>query len=218
MDAKAIQDIATDILQHNSAQNEIISGLCALLKEGLSEVESENEWAEDVEKVLNALQKRRLDYENHRFNQKNGYNVRQNSPYAGPIGEAKIDIEVPGEEMSPEDIARHFNEAPKRKKKRNKKSKAMTLEEIEAWEKAQDNSNDIYKVSARIKNLARSSDASLTAVGDMLCNTYTHVAKSFYDFAETISDKETKIKLIELIKKNEIMPAQFIAAIKNGAR
>lgn len=244
LDAKALEDISRDILQHDRAQCELIAGLCALLREGLNEVDSENEWAEDVEKVLNAMRSRRLDYENHRFNQKNGYKVNQNSPYAANetlnkspatpdhvvetvlksgridlMGEAQLNsVEAGfGGEMDEADIARHFDEQPKKKKK-PKKTKQMTLEELESLEKAMDNSNDIYKVSARIKNLARGTDASLTGVGDMLCNTFTHVAKNLYDFADTISDKETKLKLIELIRQNENMPAQFIAAIKNGVR
>lgn len=244
LDSQALEEIARDTLQHDKAQRELISGLLDLLKEGLNEVDSENEWGEDVEKVLSAMRSRRLDYENHRFNQKNGYKVNQNSPYAADetlnnspasldhvvgtvlksgridlMGEAQLNaVEASfSEEMGEADIARHFDEQPKRKKK-PKKVKNMTLEEINALEKAMDNSSDIYKVSARIKNLARGTDASLTSVGEALCNSYTHVAKSLYDFADTIQDRETKVKLIELIRKSEEMPGQFIAAIKNGVR
>lgn len=89
----------------------------------------------------------------------------------------------------------------------------MTPEEVKEWEKEQDNSDDIYKIVARVKNHARSKSATLTPVGDALCNTYTHVIKSFYDFANSLTDKNDKIRLIELIRKNETMPGDFIMAV-----
>lgn len=120
-------------------------------------------------------------------------------------------------EMNEHELANHFKEnAPK--KKVVVEPKLETKEDIEAWEKAQDNSNDIYRISARVKNLARGADASLTPVGEALCNTYTHVLKELYDFAETVKNKKTKAKLLEILRKNEVMPGNFIAAVKNGVR
>jgi len=90
-----------------------------------------------------------------------------------------------------------------------------TLEEIEAWEKANNDSNDIYRLSARVKNLAViEGKASLTPVGAMLCNTYTHVLKALYDFSETIQDKAVKDRLVEILRNSESMPAKFILASK----
>lgn len=88
----------------------------------------------------------------------------------------------------------------------------MSIDELKEWEEKQDNSNDIYKIKARVANLARGGGASLTPVGEMLCNAFVHVAKDLYDFAETISDPAVKAKLIELIRKHENMPANLIAA------
>lgn len=70
---------------------------------------------------------------------------------------------------------------------------------------------DIYEVSARIKNLAREAAGSLSPVGDVLCNTYTHVVMALYNFSETLApgDKE---RLKDLIRANENMPANVIAA------
>src|SRR5271166_880769 len=92
-----------------------------------------------------------------------------------------------------------------------------TAEEMEEWERKQENSNDIYKISARVKNLARGSGGSLTSVGDMLANSYTHVLKSLYDFAETIPEPY-KEKLIELIRFHEKMPADVIASAGVGVK
>jgi hypothetical protein len=94
----------------------------------------------------------------------------------------------------------------------------MSLEEIEEWEAKQDNSNEIYKIAARVKNLARGGSLNLTPAGEALCNTFVHVAKELYDFAEKIEDKDLKIKLTELIRKHENMPATLIAAMGAGRK
>lgn len=87
----------------------------------------------------------------------------------------------------------------------------MTPDEAEAFEKEQDNSNDIYKVSARIKNQAReAANGNLTRVGDALCNLHTHVTMSYYMLAETIADPEIKKRLLELARTNESMPADLL--------
>jgi hypothetical protein len=61
---------------------------------------------------------------------------------------------------------------------------------------------DLYALAARIKNLARQNDASLTPMGEAMCNLYIHVINDFYGFAETIPEPH-KTKLIELIKSKE---------------
>lgn len=126
--------------------------------------------------------------------------------------------------MSEADVAALFNEKPK-KKKRQKPQKPVeemtTMEEIKAMEAAHDNSNDIYRVSARIKNLARFGDgpvATLTPAGEALCNTFTHLIVELYTFADTVKNKAVRAKLLEIIKKNEALPGNFIAAMKNGVK
>jgi len=52
----------------------------------------------------------------------------------------------------------------------------------------------------------------------MLCNTFVHVLKSIYDFADSIEDKDTKIKLIEIMRRHENMPANLIAAAGAGVK
>ena len=122
-----------------------------------------------------------------------------------------------GEEMSEEELGRHFNQRRvKKKKDEPKRPHQMTMEEILAWEAKQDNSNDLYKIKARVANLARGGNASLTKQGEMLTNCYVHVLKAFYDFAETIEDKTVKISLINLIRSNEGMPGNLIAAAGAG--
>lgn len=88
----------------------------------------------------------------------------------------------------------------------------MTRDEVEAWEKAQDNSNDLYKVAARVKNLARDNGGSLTHVGDILCNSYVHVLLALYKFAENLQDEDTKNKLVALIRSHESLPRDIINA------
>lgn len=224
LDNQAIEEISRDILLHHRYQNDVITKLINFLLEAMGD--EDMDW-HDAQVFLKTMGIRKTEYETHRFNQKNGHNVKTNSPFAAdprdsgvaitPMEENRLNAEEKefGEEMSEEDLAEHFN-IPKPKKKKGKSINKMSLEEIESWEKAQDNSNDIYKVSARIKNLARTGGANLTPTGEILCNTYTHVVKGFYDFAESIEDADTKIKLIELIKKSEAMPGTLMAAVNAG--
>lgn len=117
-----------------------------------------------------------------------------------------------GTPMSPEELAQYFKEQPPKLQK-EMDFVGMTKEQIEDWERKQDNSNDIYKIAARVKNLARVDGlASLTPTGEILCNTYTHVIKAFYDFADTLQDKNEKIRLYQLIQVNENMPGRLISA------
>ena len=137
-----------------------------------------------------------------------------------------------GGTMSEEELAEYFKEKPTKPKsiewepeydQKTGKMKPMPMEvaeKIVEAEKRADESNDIYKISARIKNLVRAtgSGATLTDAGERLANTYIHVAKAFYDFAETIPDEAVRKKLIELIRKHESMPADFIFAMSNSIR
>lgn len=86
----------------------------------------------------------------------------------------------------------------------------MTLEELKALEFQQDNSNDLYKVKARVANLARNGTLSLTPVGEMLVNSYVHVLLDLYGFAESITDENVKIQLINKIRSHEDMPGKLI--------
>ena len=122
-----------------------------------------------------------------------------------------------GEEFSEEEMANQFNEPPPMRLP-TKSLKEMTKDEIEGLESAADNSNDLYKIKARVTNLARGGGAALTPQGEMLANTYVHVLKSFYDFAETIHDRTIRNNLVRLIRKHEDMPANLIAAAGAGVR
>lgn len=94
----------------------------------------------------------------------------------------------------------------------------MTKAELEEWENQQNNSTDIYKIKARVANLARKNGASLTPVGEMMINSFVHLFKALYDFSDSIQDKETKTKLIELVRKHENVPAQLIATVTPKGR
>jgi hypothetical protein len=198
------------------------------------------DWYKEADKFIKLQDKIKLDHDNRLFNEKNGISEKQSSIALTPeiannssstilgVNTMITDPEQNkqlnkqeasfGEELSENDIASHFNERPRKKKSGVDLSektpfKYMTLEQINEWERKQDNSNDIYKVKARVSNLARGSGASLTPVGEALCNSFVHVLKSLYDFAETIPDKSLRISLIEKIKSNEGMPGTLIAAM-----
>lgn len=207
LDDEGIESITKDLLQSHLAQQKTIEKLSNQLSKAISYIEND-EWYEETTTLIKNIHVRNIDFANLRFNQQNGYKTEEISPYL----EGGHDTP-----MTEEELAKHFGEVLPKKKKVQDVSK-MTLEEITEWESKQENSNDIYKVAARIKNLARDGKANLTPVGEMLCNTFVHVLKSFYDFAETISDKEIKIKLIELTRKQEAMPGNFIAAAHSGVK
>lgn len=61
---------------------------------------------------------------------------------------------------------------------------------------------DLYSLAARVKNLAREDDASLTPIGESLCNLYIHILMDFYKYAETLPEPH-KTKLSELIESKE---------------
>lgn len=113
-----------------------------------------------------------------------------------------------GPSMSVSEVAKIFNVPTPAKEK--DEPLPTTEEELKAWEDKHNNSLDIYKIAARVKNLARIS-GPLTPVGEMMCNTYVHVLKALYEFADTLSS-EDKERLIKLVMRHEDMPANLIAA------
>lgn len=142
-----------------------------------------------------------------------------------------------GEEMSEADLARHFNESTKRNRPKETKPRRLKdmsqseinhtspeelqklVDEAEEEEHRQENSTDIYKIKGRIQNLAVSiSGGNLTPVGEMMVNSFVHVVKDLYDFADTLTDNEIRNKLIEKVKKHESMPGTLIAAASAGVK
>lgn len=206
------------------------------------------EWYIEAQKLIALQKKLKADHETRIFNARNGHLdpaiVKIDSPIdvgaIPPIGQVtyvpgvKITPELDaklteaeaefGAEMSEDELARHFRERPQKKINHgvdmSKKNpfKGMTLQEIEAWEAKQDNSNDIYKIKARVQNAVSATGGALTSVGEMMVNSFVHVAKDLYDFADTLPDKETRIRLIERVRKHESMPATLIAAVAGGVK
>jgi hypothetical protein len=226
IDEKGVQELASNIVKNHQAQEQLIAKLTDFLRLAMSELDLEDahededlEWVEDAVRLVESLQKRQIEFANLRFDQSNGHKPDVLSPYEIEVNYSKKVEEEVDKEWSEEELAKHFGEPkPVKKKELTKRKLAkMSLEEIESWEKAQDNSNDIYKVSARVKNLARAA-GNLTAQGDMLCNTFTHVLMAFYDFASRLEDKDTKIRLTELTRSKEGMPADFIGAAQANVK
>lgn len=110
-------------------------------------------------------------------------------------------------QMTNRDAANHFGVAvPVEKTVPDFKSKEEALK----WEKDELESSDIYRIAARVKNLARSGGGSLTPVGEQMCNLYVHVMKHFYDFADTLSEPKRE-EMRELLRKHEEFPGQLIS-------
>lgn len=112
------------------------------------------------------------------------------------------------DQMSKAEIAALFDEVLKEELP----NLPATMEELE---KLEDESNDIYKVAARIKNEVRLvSGKALTKAGEMFCNEYVHVCLSFYRFSETLPEPK-KQELKDLVRKSENVPARLVVAGKN---
>jgi hypothetical protein len=91
-------------------------------------------------------------------------------------------------------------------------------QEVLELEKQQDDSTDIYKLAARVKNLARVGDpsrgvGSLTPAGESLCNLYVHVLKSLYSFSETLESPKRE-ELYNLVRSHEGMPGELLKLMK----
>lgn len=248
IDAITTEHLLGQLITHERAQRALITSLSLLLADAMAAAEYDDEgWYVEAKAFLKAQKQLKADHETRLFNEKNGH-AEKNETKLTPETANKayqntmpafglVNIEDPelaqklnqteskfGEELSESELERMFGE---KKKPRLKKGvdleevnpfHNMTLEEINKWEAEQNNSNDIYKVKARVANLARSSGGSLTPVGEMMVNTFVHVVMDLYAFADTIPDKEMRIKLIERVRKHEGMPGTLIDAATAGVR
>jgi hypothetical protein len=92
------------------------------------------------------------------------------------------------------------------------------VKEYEEEEAKAEASIDIYKIKARVANLARGPGVSLTPQGEQLCNVFVHVLKSLYEFASKIEDQHIRSDLNKLIRSHEGMPGTLIAAAGAGVK
>lgn len=216
----------SEVLEHEKSQQFLIAKMASILHDAVhctSEDDAQQPWYAEADKLLEDLKYLKNYHESRRFNEAN-HKAQQPKEQDGPIVSASpaiedADFDLAQSEMSEDDLARHFKEKKNRKQvEKPKPLEKMSLDEIESWEKQQDNSNDIYKIKARVANLARGPGVSLTPQGEMLCNTYVHVLKALYDFAETIEDKTIKIALTKAIRDQEGMPGTLISAAGAGVK
>ena len=77
---------------------------------------------------------------------------------------------------------------------------------------------NIYRIKARIGNAVAATGGSMTRTGEGLVNSFTHVVKAMYDFALTLKDPVEKQALLDLVKKHESMPADFIKSVSVGVK
>jgi hypothetical protein len=109
----------------------------------------------------------------------------------------EVEEQVSGE-MTAKELAKHFGE------------KVVPMEK---------GADEIYAIAARIKNACvLQVGSNLTPAGVMLCNTYTHTIKAFYDFAKTIKDEEDREKLNAFIRSQEGMAATFVGAAMSNVK
>lgn len=108
------------------------------------------------------------------------------------------------DQMSASDIAAFFKEKPSKVKKGKKTQAAEEL-------------IDIYAIAARVKNAVTFSGGALNSAGVILCNSYVHVLKALYEFANTLPPKK-KGELVALLRSHESMPANVSIALKNGVK
>jgi hypothetical protein len=106
--------------------------------------------------------------------------------------------EQSGGTMTVEELAKHFGE------------KTIPVER---------GADEIYAIAARVKNACvLQVGANLTPAGVMLCNTYTHTIKAFYDFAKTIKDEDDRERLKSFIMSQEGMAATFVGAAMSNVK
>lgn len=218
LDEQTFAETVTKIIEHQKGQVAVITQLKTLLEEAMDrEEDADTDWYEESETVLKDLHALQMYHDSRLFNENNGHYEPKGAVAEVFSGEPDV---PEGGEMSEEELSRLFKEKrnTKKTKRLGKSLKEMSLEEIENWESAQDNSNDIYKIKARIANLARGPGMSLTPVGEILCNSFVHMLKSLYDFADTIQDKPLKIQLIAIIRNQESVPGTIIAAAGAGVK
>lgn len=250
IDAVTAETFYGHLIAHDRAQRNMVQALTLLLQEAMREPGAEDtDWFQEAKNLMKMQAKIKVENENRLFNAKNGHhenstvnvNVSSNMEPVIPIGD---NINVPGasigpeqsaklsemekgfgEELSEEELAKHFSERPKKAKKDGidmsvkEPFKGMTIEEIEAWEDKQQNSNDIYKIKGRVQNLAVGiSGGNLTPVGEMMVNSFVHVVKDLYDYASTLADNRIRMELTERIRKHEGMPGNLISAAASGVK
>lgn len=222
------------LIAHHRALETQVSSLTRLLMEAMSEMGMEDtDWFTEAKDLIKNIKSIERDHELRIFNESNGHGTpqRADTEIVQKVTENAQKQFTPeqnamanqqeksfGEEMSEDDLAAYFKEKRTKKKEHkvnlSKKDPfaGMSLDEIQAWEAEQDNSNDLYKVKARVMNLARASTGgTVTPVGEILVNTYVHVLMDFYKYAATL-DKDVRYEMTQRIRKHEDMPGKIIAA------
>lgn len=234
LDQKSVEELtggfnllSKTILLHDREQRAQIQTLKQFVMEAMQfEGAAETAWFEDVQDFLNESWKIANEQEGARFNRSNGHKIPRSYETPAEIVKRVADASESdfeekksssSEEMTEEDLGAHFGTTPTPKPRKDRLRKPlskMSVEELDdlqkAEEEAADNSNDIYKVKARVANLARMNGVVLTPQGEMLVNTYVHSLLALYSFAESIKDKGTREALIKVIRAQESMPANLI--------
>jgi hypothetical protein len=85
-----------------------------------------------------------------------------------------------------------------------------TKQGAEDFERALDESNDIYKLVARIQKYVAEENLALTNAGRGLCNTFALLLKELHTFADKIADDGLHKELKAILKKHEQTPKEIL--------
>lgn len=121
------------------------------------------------------------------------------------------------DQLTANEMAKQFGEGKPETEKTLPDFSVMTKAEVEEWEAKEYNSNDIYRIKARVQNFVAQDGGMLTPVGQILCNTFVHMARDLYNCAETLPEPY-RTQIADIVRKHESMPANVIAASKNIGR
>lgn len=211
LDKNILKETLQSIESHSQSQEEIINKLSQILTEA---VKSTND--KDASWIIASKEffKNKKESEN---------NIESFIVHKDSFAQDSLENEA--EAWKEDELDRYFN------KKESKTLRDMTEEEIdctpipkleklvkeaEEEEEKSNNSTDIYKIKARVANLARGPGMHLTPTGEILCNVFVHMLKELYDFTDTLKDEKIKESLYTIIRKQENVPNTIIAAAGQG--
>jgi hypothetical protein len=223
LDPTTFMETVNSLVINQQTQDAVVQKMAELLENAMDASDSEDEWYKETETLLKDLHALKMWHESRRFNEANtkAQLPKESGPTLNALSGPPDSFDDSGSvEMSEAELEKHFNEKRDKKKTKEKEKSLsqMSLEEIESWEKTQENATDLYKIKARVANLARGGNMNLTPTGEILCNTYVHVLKAFYDFADKLEDKNVKTQLTILIRSQEGLPGTIIAAAGAGVK
>lgn len=92
---------------------------------------------------------------------------------------------------------------------------ALFGEEFKEEKAVQLAEDDLQRIASRVKNKARmAAQGNLTPVGDILCNSFSHVLNRLHKFANGLPENDQLILKV-LLRAAEEMPGEVVSAAKS---